>query len=176
MLADYLKEEALVCMSCAPALHPASSKYQQLAGHPLHWPQAYSTWKLRTEIWSLLVILVNIDPSCHSVMKWLASIRKKSKSNEHWLCVRQEIQASGFHQVDFLTSPHPGSWVHLKIPVQSQAEKESASVILREKILTALGVQRVPVNTAECIDEMHLIVQADLRKPHQLLFKRNRGS
>lgn len=41
MLAVCLKEEVLVCMSCTPALHPASSKYQPLAVHPVPWPQPY---------------------------------------------------------------------------------------------------------------------------------------
>lgn len=69
-------------------LTPRSLKVSAAAGHAVHWPQPYSTWKLWTEIWSLFVILINIDPSCHSVMEWLASVRKKSKSDEHWLCVR----------------------------------------------------------------------------------------
>lgn len=90
------------------------------------------------------------------------------------------VYAKRYRQVVFIklisSHLHTLEADHLKIPVQSQAEKESASVILREKILTALGVQRVPVDTAECIAEMHLNVQADLRKPHQLLLKRNKGS
>lgn len=38
---------------------------------------APTIWPMKAMNWNLKCVLINIDPSCHSVMKWLASIREK---------------------------------------------------------------------------------------------------